>query len=100
MKKLYKLDDHNQIVSCNLVPDSYVELNDRTETTVVPPNGLYEPLTFNFDTREWAGATHQEWLSSLTILSDDTASNQDEINAFLLKEVATLHTQLGGVDNG
>lgn len=27
-------------------------------------------------------------------------NQQDEINALLLKEVAVLHTQLGGIDNG
>lgn len=33
-------------------------------------------------------------------LPPSPADQQDEINAFLLKEVAALHAQLGGVNNG
>lgn len=108
MKKLYKLNEQHQLISCDLVPDDYVAKSNQSETTAVMTDGLYEPQTFDFEKQKWSGLTYEEWLKNqpeplpnnpsstdkaiaqLTLQAAQQKVTQDKLNAQVLLEIAQL----------
>lgn len=83
----------------------------KNETLVAPPEGLLEPITFNFDDHTWSGvdqetfdAAHpapvlpptvgQQQQAQILLTVAKNKADQDKINAQLL--LATATNQLGG----
>ena len=92
-----------------IVDEHYQTL--KNETLVDPPDGLLEPITFNFDDNTWSGvdqetfdAVHpalvlqptvgQQQQAQILLTVAKNKADQDKINAQLL--LATATNQLGG----
>lgn len=50
------------------------EIVDET-TYIAPPDGLYEPISFDPDKQVWIGTSRKEWMDNLSNMQEENSEN-------------------------
>ncbi|MHC6535997.1 hypothetical protein ACYUMT_03820 [Latilactobacillus sakei] len=94
--RIYKIDDNQVLVGYDDKPEDYQITDEKHEILTDLPNGLYEPISYNFDSKRWSGVTREEWLDNQPTSNPVVPSTTMlAINALGL-QVAKLMAEKGG----